>query len=248
MKTFTIYPALDLRHGQVVRLRTGDPAQQTAYFANPLIAAQKWLDQGARWLHVVNLDAAFSEDDRANQAAMMLVLKTAHSVGAKVQFGGGLRSLEQIAKVLDQGVDRAVLGTAAAQQPELVRQALQRWSAERIAAGVDARGGKVSVRGWAEDTSLGAAELARNLSVLGLRTLIYTDIARDGTGQGGNLSATAALAQESGLDVIASGGFSTLGELLSVKKAGLSGVILGRALYEGQLDLRACLEALEGEG
>jgi phosphoribosylformimino-5-aminoimidazole carboxamide ribotide isomerase len=252
MQTFTLFPAIDLRKGQVVRLRTGDPAQQTIYFSNPAHAARTWLSQGAGWLHVVNLDAAFGEDDSANQAALVNILKAAQSAGARVQYGGGLRTFETLRRALEQGVDRAVLGTAAALQPDLVCQALQLWGAERIAAGLDAQHGKIRVRGWAETTSLEAATLAQNLAGLGLHTLIFTDIARDGTGQGGNLAATVALAQSSGLAVIASGGFTRLEELLEARQAGLAGVVLGRALYEppncegeGQLDLRACLAALE---
>jgi phosphoribosylformimino-5-aminoimidazole carboxamide ribotide isomerase len=245
MGLFTLFPAIDLRNGQVVRLRTGDPAQETIYFSDPARTAQIWLSQGAAWLHVVNLDAAFGEEDSANRSAVTSILKAAHSAGARVQFGGGLRSVEALRQALEQGVDRAVLGTAAALQPDLVKQALQIWGGERIAAGLDAQHGKVSVRGWAENTSIEAVSLAQDLAGLGLRTLIFTDIARDGTGEGGNLAATVALAQSSGLEVIASGGFTRLEELLAARKAGLRGVVLGRALYEKQLDLRACLAALE---
>jgi phosphoribosylformimino-5-aminoimidazole carboxamide ribotide isomerase len=247
MKTFTLYPAIDLRHGQVVRLRTGDPAQQTIYSSNPGETTQTWLAQGALWLHVVNLDAALGEEDDANRTALSDILHVAKNAGAKVQYGGGLRSLESIAWALKQGVDRAVLGTAAALQPELVKQALENWGDEHIAAGVDARGGKVSVRGWAMDTSLEAPVVAQNLAKMGIQTLIYTDIARDGTGHGGNMAATVALARTSGLAVIASGGFGRQEELLEAQKAGLAGVILGRALYDGQLNLGDCLKILGGK-
>ncbi len=241
MPAFTLYPAIDLRHGQVVRLRTGDPSQQTIYSLDPARTAQKWLAAGANWLHVVNLDAALGEDDSANQAALGAILVEAARAGGKVQLGGGLRSLEAIRAALEGGAERAILGTAAALQPELVRQAVQQFGARHIAAGLDARQGWVSVRGWAAETPLNAIDLAGDLAKMGVRTLIFTDIARDGIGEGGNLAATLELAHASGLEVIASGGFTRLEELLAAKQAGLAGMILGKALYEGQLDLRACL-------
>lgn len=243
---FEIYPAIDLRAGKVVRLRTGDPAQQTTYFTHPRRAAQGWLEQGAHWLHVVNLDAAFGLDDAANRAALPAIVSAAQASGAGIQFGGGLRTLEAIAWALEQGAARVVLGTAAAQDPALVREALARWGAERIAAGLDARGGKVSVRGWTEDTPLSVLDAARALADLGVKTLIYTDIARDGTGLGGNLTATAELARATQMAVIASGGFSSLAEIRAARAAGLAGVVLGRALYDGRLSLRDCLAAAEG--
>jgi phosphoribosylformimino-5-aminoimidazole carboxamide ribotide isomerase len=245
MPTFTLYPAIDLRKGRVVRLRTGDPAQQVVYSMEPALMAQKWIASGATWLHVVNLDAALGEDDSANQAALGNILQETLPAGVKVQLGGGLRSLEAIQATLNRGVERAILGTAAALQPELVYQALKQFGAGRIAAGLDARNGLISVSGWVRDTPLKAVDLASGLAKVGMRTLIFTDIARDGAGQGGNLEATRDLALVSGLEVIASGGFTRLEELLAARQAGLAGVILGKALYEGQLDLKACLKAVE---
>ena len=244
MSPFILYPAIDLRKGRVVRLRSGDPAQQIIYSMEPGRMAQKWIAGGAAWLHVVNLDAALGEDDSANQAALGDILQETSQAGVKVQLGGGLRSLEAIQSALDRGVERVVLGTAAALQPELVHQALKKFKAGKIAAGLDARNGWISVRGWVKDTPLQAVDLAASLAKMGMRTLIFTDIARDGAGQGGNLEATRALAQASGLEVIASGGFTRLDELLAARQAGLAGMILGKALYEGQLDLKACLKAI----
>ncbi len=244
---FEIYVAIDLRAGKVVRLRGGDPAQQTTYFTHPRRAALGWLEQGARWLHVVNLDAAFGGDDAANRAALPSIVSAAQTSGAKVQYGGGLRSLEAIAWALEQGAQRVVLGTAAVQDPALVREALARWGAERIAAGLDARDGKVSVRGWTEDTPLSALDAAGLLADLGVKTVIYTDIARDGAGLGGNLAATAELARTTRLAVIASGGYSSLEEVRAARSAGLAGVVLGRALYDGRLALRDCLAAAKGD-
>ena len=248
MAPFTLFPAIDLRNGQVVRLRTGDPAQQVVYSKDPTSTVHLWLGSGAAWLLVVNLDAAFGEDDLANQAALGDILRETAQAGAKVQLGGGLRSLEAIQSAFDRGVERVVLGTAVALQPELVCQALKEFGAGRIVAGLDARHGWISVRGWAADTPLKAVDLAADLAKMGMRTLIFTDISRDGAGQGGNLDATSELAKVSGLEVIASGGFTHLDELLAARRAGLAGMILGKALYEGQLDLKACLDAVkEGE-
>jgi phosphoribosylformimino-5-aminoimidazole carboxamide ribotide isomerase len=243
---FEIYVAIDLRGGKVVRLRTGDPAQQTTYSSDPRDMAQHWLKQGARWLHVVNLDAAFGEGDDANRLALLEILAEARGSAAKVQYGGGMRSPERIAWALEQGAARVVLGTAAVQNPVLVQESLARWGAEHVAAGLDARNGKLSVRGWAEDTSLDAREVARSLADCGLHTLIYTDIARDGTGLGGNLAATAELAHASGLEVIASGGYRSLAEVRAARNAGLAGVVLGHALYEGLISLTDCLAVAQG--
>ena len=245
MLNFTLYPAIDLRKGRVVRLRTGDPAQQVVYELEPARTAHKWLVSGVAWLHVVNLDAALGEEDLFNQAALGDILQETTPAGVKVQLGGGLRSLEAIQSAFDRGVERVVLGTAAALQAELVDQALKMFGAARIAAGLDARRGWISVRGWATDTQLKAVDLAIDLAKMGIRTLIFTDISRDGAGQGGNLEATVEMARISGLEVIASGGYTHLDELLAARRAGLAGVILGKALYEGQLDLQACLDAVK---
>jgi phosphoribosylformimino-5-aminoimidazole carboxamide ribotide isomerase len=244
MSTFTLYPAIDLRKGRVVRLHTGDPAQQIIYSNEPALVARRWLDSGAAWLHLVNLDAAMGEDDSANRHALGEILQEVSGTGIKVQMGGGLRSLEAIQTALERGVERAILGTAAALQPELVYQALKQFGPGKIAAGLDARHGLISVRGWAKDTPLNAVDLAASLASMGMLTLIFTDIDRDGAGQGGNLEATRQLALASGLQVVASGGFTQLDEILAARQAGLAGVILGKALYEGQLDLKACLKAV----
>lgn len=242
--SFEIYPAIDLRKGQVVRLLGGDPGKQTTYSVDARQTAEKWIEQGAAWLHVVNLDAAFAEEDAPNRAALSRILQAARANGCRVQFGGGLRSLPAVNQVLSLGVERAVLGTLAARQPELLKRVLSAFGAEKIAVGLDAREGKVSVKGWQEDTALEAADFSRSLAAMGVRTVIHTDIGRDGAGKGGNLEETRRLAVESSLDFIASGGFSTLEEVLEARKTGLKGVILGRALYDGRIDFKACLQAL----
>ncbi|MCC7187085.1 MAG: 1-(5-phosphoribosyl)-5-[(5-phosphoribosylamino)methylideneamino] imidazole-4-carboxamide isomerase [Acidobacteria bacterium] len=245
---FEIYPAIDLRQGQVVRLRTGDPGQQTTYPLSSEEAAQRWCEQGAAWLHVVNLDGAFGEAGRANHEAIARIVTAASQYGAQVQLGGGLRSLEALQAVFDLGAARAILGTALVEQPTLLQESLRRWGSERIVAGIDARDGVVQVRGWATGGGVGARALAQQMAEQGLRWMIYTDISRDGTGQGANLAETAALAQQSGLQVIASGGFDRLEEVAEARNLGLAGVILGRALYEEHILLRAALELTKGEG
>ena len=236
--SFIVYPAIDLRGGKVVRLKEGDPARITAYSADPVEMAQRWLDAGANWLHVVNLDGAFGESDNVNRSALEKILK----LGMQVQFGGGLRSLDAIAQVLALGVSRVVLGTIAIEQPNVVAEALKQFGKEKIAVGIDARDGLVRVRGWKDDSGISATDLALQMRTLGLRTVIFTDIRRDGLGSGLNIPSTRELAEVSGLDVIASGGVHTLDDVMAAKEAGLAGVIVGRALYEGTLDLKVALE------
>ena len=241
--SFTVYPAIDLRAGRVVRLKEGDPARMTAYSDEPAETAKRWLTMGAKWLHVVNLDGAFGEGDTANQQALLSILKVAKEFGADVQFGGGLRSLDSMEQALNLGVSRIVLGTIAVEQPDVVTSALKKSGAQKIAVGIDARDGLVRVHGWQSDGGISAHHLALQMRTLGLRTVIFTDVSRDGMGHGLNISATRALADVSGLDVIASGGVHTLEDVMAARDANLSGVIIGRALYEGTIDLKAALES-----
>ena len=240
--SFTIYPAIDLRVGKVVRLKEGDPERMTAYGDDPAETAKRWLAMGAKWLHVVNLDGAFGEGDTANQQALLSILKVANGLGANVQFGGGLRSLDSISQALNFGMSRIVLGTIAVEQPSVVTSALKKFGVEKIAAGIDARDGMVRVRGWQSDGGVSAEDLALQMRILGLRTIIFTDVSRDGMGHGLNIPATRALADVSGLDVIASGGVHTLDDVTAARDANLSGTIIGRALYEGTIDLQEILK------
>ena len=233
-----IYPAIDLRGGKVVRLKEGDPARMTAYSDDPAETARKWLGMGATWLHVVNLDGAFGESDDANRSALEAVLK----LGAQVQFGGGMRSLDAIEDAIALGVSRVVLGTIAIEQPKVVIAALNKFGPEKIAVGIDARDGLVAVRGWKSDSGILAKDLALQMRTVGLRTVIFTDIRRDGLGSGLNIPSTRELADVSGLDVIASGGVHTLDDVIAVREAKLSGVIIGRALYDGTVDLEKALQ------
>ena len=190
------------------------------------------------WLHVVNLDGAFGESDDANRSALEAVLK----LGAQVQFGGGMRSLDAIEDAIALGVSRVVLGTIAIEQPKVVIAALKKFGPEKIAVGIDARDGLVAVRGWKSDSGILAKDLALQMRTVGLRTVIFTDIRRDGLGSGLNIPSTRELADVSGLDVIASGGVHTLDDVIAVREAKLSGVIIGRALYDGTVDLEKALQ------
>lgn len=245
MMTFDIYPAIDLRHGRVVRLQWGDADRETAYGDAPAAVARRWLAAGATWLHVVNLDGAFAEAEDDNWAALAHVT----AVGAQVQFGGGLRTIADVARAFDAGVARVVLGTAALERPEMAAEAVARFGAARVAVGIDARGGLVRTRGWQTATAVTPIELARMMAAAHIQTAIYTDISRDGVLSGVNVADTAALAAASGLAVIASGGVCSLADVADLRarvSAGIAGVIIGRALYEGQVDLAAALAVAAG--
>jgi phosphoribosylformimino-5-aminoimidazole carboxamide ribotide isomerase len=225
-------------------LQEGDPERLTAYSDDSTEMARRWLDAGARWLHVINLDGAFGESEDANRSALEAILK----LGARVQFGGGLRSLDAITQAFDLGVSRVVLGTIAIEHRNVVADAITLFGAERIGIGIDARDGLVRVRGWKDNSGISAIGLARQMRIVGLRTAIFTDISRDGLGRGLNIAATRKLAEVSGLDVIASGGVHTLVDVITARDAGLAGVIIGRALYEGTINLREALKGVRNAG
>jgi len=246
MTCFVVYPAIDLRHGRVVRLEYGDPGRQTIFSDDPVIVARDWIDQGATWLHVVNLDGAFDEEGGENWA----LLPRLATLGAKVQFGGGLRHMDGISRALDLGVSRVVLGTAAVENQELVARTVAQYGPERVAAGLDARDGQIKIRGWRSDAAQSVLNLARQMAELGLQTAIYTDISRDGVLTGANVAASADLARSSGLGVIASGGVASLEDIRLAKAAladGVIGVITGRALYDGRIDLAQALAITKEE-
>ena len=231
-----------MRGGQVVRLRQGDPNAQTVYADDPAQMAERWAGLGARWLHVVNLDGAFTgsrheANESPNLAALRRILA---AVNVPVQFGGGLRDLAGIELVLQAGVARVVLGTVAVQQPEMVREAVQRWGADRIVAGLDAKDGMIATHGWQTQSALSALEVANHMRELGATRVVFTDIARDGMLQGVNVQATSALARASGLAIIASGGVASLDDIVRLQAHaadGIEGGIIGQALYTGVVDL-----------
>lgn len=241
-----IYPAIDLRAGRCVRLRQGDPQAQTVYSEDPVAMAQHWAGLGAAWLHLVNLDGALEEAD-ASACNLQALERILAAVAVPVQFGGGLRTIDAIARVLDMGATRIILGTAAVRDPALVETALARFGAPRIVAGIDAHAGQVAIRGWQERTTVDATTLGQALHRLGIERAVYTDIARDGMLSGPNITATAALARETGLRVIASGGISRLEDvqaLAALEAEGIEGAIIGQALYTGAIDLPAALAVL----
>jgi phosphoribosylformimino-5-aminoimidazole carboxamide ribotide isomerase len=237
MNVFTIYPAIDLRQGAVVRLQQGDPERQTLFATDPAETARNWFSAGAPWLHVVNLNGAFGDADALNRKAILAILAVAEQFGGKIQLGGGLRSYADMRSALDTGIQRIVLGTLAVEQPELIADAIAEFGSERIAAGVDAENGRVRVRGWQQATQYSADELVSELISTGLEWLIYTDIARDGVGTGLNIASTRQLAALPGLKVIASGGVRDERDIQQARAASCAGVIVGRALYERQLTI-----------
>jgi phosphoribosylformimino-5-aminoimidazole carboxamide ribotide isomerase len=234
-----LYPAIDIRHGRVVRLSQGEATRQTVYGDDPIAVAERFAEQGAEWIHVVDLDRAFGDGEN-----LALVRRIVARAGwrVKIQLGGGLRSPELVKAGLEQGVSRVVVGTAAALDPSLVPAVLAAEGTERVAVGIDARDGQVAVRGWTETSTLTAEALARRVTADGARTIIYTDVARDGMLGGPDLDGARRL-QQGRAAVIASGGVAGVADIRAARDAGLAGVIVGRALYEGRFGLVEALEA-----
>lgn len=233
-----LYPAIDIKGGQCVRLRQGKFEDVQVYSDSPARMAEYWAAEGAEFLHLVDLDGALA-GKLVNEEAIRAVTA---AVKIPVELGGGVRTLENIEALRKLGVFRVILGTKAVEEPELVAQAVERFGPEHIAVGVDARDGLVATRGWESVSRLTAVELCRQMEEMGVRTVIYTDIARDGMLQGPNLAMTRKLAESTGLEVIASGGISCLADLEELEAAGIPGAILGKSLYEKKIDLREALE------
>lgn len=232
---FVLYPAIDIRGGKAVRLVQGDYNQETVYNENPVDAAKEWEEKGARWIHLVDLDGA-----KAGQPVNHELIGTiARSVNVPVQIGGGLRTVENVELLLGLGVSRVIIGTAAIEDRPFVEKVLSRYG-DQVAIGIDARNGYVATRGWLETSEVKAEELAVQLAQFGAKTFIFTDISRDGMMQGPNVEAIMQLAKVSGQSVIASGGVSRyedLERLAACEADGVSGAIIGKALYTGSIDL-----------
>jgi len=238
-----LFPAIDLKDGQCVRLVQGDMDRATVFSDTPAEQAKVFESQGFEWLHLVDLNGAF-EGKPVNGDAVEAILKT---VSLPAQLGGGIRSMQQIEAWLDKGIARVILGTAALRDPQLVIEACKTWPG-KIAVGVDAKDGYVAVEGWAEVSDITALDLAKRFEDAGVAALIYTDISRDGAMQGMNVAGTAELANSVGIPVIASGGVTNLDDLHALKAAnapGIIGVISGRAIYDGRLDPAEALAVLK---
>lgn len=237
---FTIYPAIDMRGGKCVRLLQGDYDQETIYGDSPFQMASQFASEGAEWIHMVDLDGA-RDGKRINDE---FVIKAARELDAKVQIGGGIRTEADILHYLEQGVARVILGSIAVSNPEFAKEMVRKY-AGNIAIGLDAKNGLVATHGWLTTSDVSAIELGKTFADAGAETFIFTDIATDGTLAGPNLEATRQLAIETGKNVIASGGVSSLADLVALKELsadGVSGAIVGKAIYEGRFSVKSALE------
>ena len=237
-----IYPAIDLRGGKVVRLREGDPDQQTVFSDDPVATAKAWMEEGATWLHMVNLDGAFDGD-----SASLSILETVAKLDVCVQYTGGLRDMGALRQAWDAGASRMVIGTLAVREPDSVAEAVSYFGAEAMCVALDSKDGKVVTQGWTETSAHGAVEMGARLYERGARHALYTDVRRDGGLQGVNIEDTVELARATGLRVIASGGISQLREIELLTRSGaVAGAIIGMALYQKRFGLAEALTVARG--
>ncbi len=238
-----LFPAIDLRQGRCVRLRQGRMEDETVFSQDPADMARRWQARGARWLHLVNLDGAFSQASEN----LSVVRAIAETVDIPIQLGGGMRDVEAARDGLALGASRIILGTVAIAVPQVVADAVERFGPQRVVVGIDAREGRVATHGWTEISEVDAIDLAKEMADLGVERVVYTDISRDGMMTGPNVEATLQLARRTRLKVIASGGVATLDDLRLLRPLegdGVEGVIVGRALYEGAFSLEEALEII----
>ncbi|WP_226781045.1 1-(5-phosphoribosyl)-5-[(5-phosphoribosylamino)methylideneamino]imidazole-4-carboxamide isomerase [Oceaniglobus trochenteri] len=239
-----LYPAIDLKDGQCVRLLRGDMDKATVFGSDPAAQAKSFQDAGCEWVHLVDLNGAFAGEP-VNGAAVESILST---ITVPAQLGGGIRDMATIERWISRGLSRVILGTVAVENPDLVREAARAFPG-KVAVGIDARKGRVATKGWATETEVMVTDLARSFEDAGVAAIIYTDIDRDGAMQGPNVAATEALARAVDIPVIASGGVSSLDDLRALDATGvIAGAISGRALYDGAIDLATALAVLRGEG
>lgn len=231
-----IYPAIDLKDGKCVRLKQGEMDQSTVYSKKPARVAKVFERMGAKWIHVVDLNGAF-EGKSVNEES---IKKIVSSVRIPIQLGGGIRSMEDINRVINYGVSRVILGTAAVKDPELVYYAVELYG-DKIAVGIDVKNGMVAVNGWVEETGIKALDFALEMKKRGVKTIIYTDISKDGMMEGPNIKASKDLIDDTGLQIIVSGGISSLNDIRNSRIIGAAGVITGKALYTGAFKLREAL-------
>lgn len=236
-----LYPAIDLMNGQAVRLKQGRVNEKTVYSDDPPATAAKWEEAGGDWLHLVDLDAAFTGELKN----LEVIRAITDRIEMPCQLGGGMRTLPAIEQALAAGIKRVVIGTKAVENPDFVQAALRSFGAERIAVGIDARNGMVNTRGWTSQSKVEAEGFAVRMGEIGVRTLIYTDIATDGMLSGPNLPALERLASKTDVDLIASGGVSSIDDLVALAELpGVTGAIIGKALYDGKVDLPEAVRRL----
>lgn len=239
-----VIPSIDLKEGRCVRLYQGDYQQETVYSDNPLSVALAWQEQGAPRLHLVDLDGA-AQGQPANLETISAIIEV---LDIPVQVGGGIRESVIAEALINAGADRVVLGTAAIEDPSLVQEICQKHGSERIVVAIDARDGRVAIKGWTEGTSVDVLDLAKQMAAVGVRRLLYTDISRDGTMTGPNVVANANLVRETGLAVQASGGIASLEHIQRLAGTGVEGVIIGRALYTGDIKLAEAIASANCSG
>ena len=236
-----LYPAIDMKNGQCVRLRQGAFKDITIYSDAPEKVAAHWQEKGASFLHLVDLDGALAGYSVNEE----VIRRIADTVSIPIEIGGGIRSKEAVERMLDLGVRRVIIGTKAAEHPEFLRDMVRTFGEEAIVAGVDAKDGMVAVEGWEKVSALTASDLCLTMKEYGVRHIVYTDISRDGMLSGPNVEATRKLTEETGLDIIASGGVSCMEDLKCLHEAGIRGAIIGKALYENRIDLAEAVRLYE---
>ena len=236
-----LYPAIDMKNGQCVRLRQGKFKEITVYSDSPEKVAAYWESQGATFLHLVDLDGALAGYSGNEDA----IRRSVAAFSKPIEIGGGIRTEEAIERMLNLGVSRVIIGTKAVQNPLFLRDAVTHFGADRIVAGVDAKNGLVAIEGWEKVSEITAADLCGQMKEYGVRHVVYTDISRDGMLTGPNVEATKALTEATGMDIIASGGMSSMDDLRRLHEAGVKGAIIGKALYENRINLREAVEAFE---
>ena len=238
-----IYPAIDLQNGKCVMLRQGRAEDRTIYSDNPIEIALKWEELGAEYIHVVDLDGAIYGEDRGN---LSIIRDMRRKLNIPMQVGGGIRDMEKISYLLDQvGIDRVIVGTLAVQDNDILKSMSEKYPGQ-IAVSIDAQDGLIAIKGWTENSDVHAIDLCRNLEDVGIETIIYTDIARDGMLQGPNIEFSKQLIDETKLDVIVSGGVTNLHDIETIAAIGATGAIVGKGLYDGRVSLQTAIQVAKG--